>query len=93
MALKLFKANKVSEAKHFCEQALDITSEMVTNVISAARERNVDCIVAPFEADAELAFLTKATYFVKCAGGLVGKSVSHIRRLPQGSPFLKCGLL
>ena len=26
-------------------------------VIAAARERNIDCIVAPYEADAQLAFL------------------------------------
>ena len=28
------------------------------DVINASRERNVDCIVAPYEADAQLAYLS-----------------------------------
>ena len=35
-------------------------SEMAREVIQACQDRNVDCIVAPYEADAQLAFLAKS---------------------------------
>ena len=60
IALRLLKEGKFSVAKPFCEQALDISPEMVHNVIRTARRHNIDCIVAPFEADAQLAYLAKS---------------------------------
>ncbi|XP_028398743.1 exonuclease 1-like isoform X2 [Dendronephthya gigantea] len=42
------------------QKSVDITPEMALNVIKACREKGVDCIVAPYEADAQLAYLTKA---------------------------------
>ena len=38
-------------------RCVDITQEMARDVIKACNERNIDCIVAPYEADAQLAFL------------------------------------
>ena len=37
-------------------------------VIEAAQERNIDCIVAPYEADAQLAFLNM--YGLNCLDGI-----------------------
>ena len=56
-AVALLREGRRQEAKVFFQRCVDITPEMALNVIKAARERNVDCIVAPYEADAELAFL------------------------------------
>lgn len=36
---------------------MDITHEMALSLIKECRRRNVDCIVAPYEADAQLAYL------------------------------------
>ena len=55
--MALLREGRGREAKEFFQRCVDITPEMALNVIKAARERNVDCIVAPYEADAELAFL------------------------------------
>lgn len=38
---------------------MDITHEMALKLIKRCREINVDCIVAPYEADAQLAYLNK----------------------------------
>ena len=56
-AMKLMKEGKGGEAKEFFQRCLDITPEMAQDVIRAARDRNVDCIVAPYEADAQLAYI------------------------------------
>lgn len=36
---------------------MDITHAMALSLIKECRKRNVDCIVAPYEADAQLAYL------------------------------------
>lgn len=38
-------------------RSVDITHEMALNLIQECRKRNVDCIVAPYEADSQLAYL------------------------------------
>ena len=45
------------EAKEYFQRSVDITPEMALNTIKAARGRNVDCIVAPYEADAQVKIL------------------------------------
>ena len=47
----------MKEAISCFQRCVDITPVMAREVIKACRERNVDCIVAPYEADAQLAFL------------------------------------
>ena len=53
------KEGKGREAKEYFQRCVDITPDMAQDVIRAARDRNVDCIVAPYEADAQLAFLAR----------------------------------
>ena len=54
------KEGRGSEAKEYFQRSVDITPEMAQDVIRAARDRNVDCIVAPYEADAQLAYLANS---------------------------------
>ena len=51
------KEGKGWEAKEYFQRCVDVTPDMAQHVIRAARDRNVDCIVAPYEADAQLAHL------------------------------------
>lgn len=56
-AKELLREGKIKEAKECFQRCVDITSEMAADVIAACRARNVDIIVAPYEADAQLAYL------------------------------------
>ena len=56
-AVQLMKEGRGNEAKEYFQRCVDITPEMAQDVIRAARDRNVDCIVAPYEADSQLAYL------------------------------------
>ncbi|XP_061693869.1 exonuclease 1 isoform X2 [Syngnathoides biaculeatus] len=57
---QLLRDGKLSEARDCFTRCVNITPAMAHNLIKAARAREVDCIVAPYEADAQLAFLTKS---------------------------------
>lgn len=59
MAKDYLAAGKFKEASNCFQRCIDITPQMAREVISACRERNIDCIVAPYEADAQLAYLNK----------------------------------
>lgn len=50
---------KIKEARECYQRAVDVTPEMAFEVIQACRSRGIDYIVAPYEADAQLAYLTK----------------------------------
>lgn len=52
----LAEGNYVMAQKMFAI-AVDITSEMAYELVQAVKTMNVQCIVAPYEADAQLAFL------------------------------------
>ncbi|XP_038593874.1 LOW QUALITY PROTEIN: exonuclease 1-like [Micropterus salmoides] len=56
---QLLREGKVSEARDCFTRCVNITPAMAHNLIKAARARRVDCVVAPYEADAQLAYLTK----------------------------------
>ena len=56
----MLKEGKIREAKEYFQRSVDITPAMAREVISACRERNIDCIVAPYEADSQLAYLNMA---------------------------------
>lgn len=58
-AAELLRMGKVEEAKSYLRRCVDITHEMALELIRECRKRNVDCVVAPYEADAQLAFLNK----------------------------------
>lgn len=51
------RQDRGKEAQTYLRASIDVTHEMALNVIKACRARNVDCIVAPYEADAQLAYL------------------------------------
>lgn len=56
-AAELMREGKMDEARNFLRRCVDITHEMALKLIKACRDINVDCIVAPYEADGQLAYL------------------------------------
>ncbi|XP_063597433.1 exonuclease 1-like [Penaeus indicus] len=56
-AKELLREGKAKEARECFQRCVDITSEMAADTIKACRARNVDVIVAPYEADSQLAYL------------------------------------
>ncbi|XP_060788835.1 exonuclease 1 [Neoarius graeffei] len=56
---QLLREGKVAEARECFTRCVNVTHSMAHQVIKAARARGVDCLVAPYEADAQLAFLNK----------------------------------
>ncbi|XP_042302666.1 LOW QUALITY PROTEIN: exonuclease 1 [Sceloporus undulatus] len=56
---QLLCEGKLSEARECFSRSINITHAMACEVIKAARAQGVDCIVAPYEADAQLAYLNK----------------------------------
>ncbi|XP_023165441.2 exonuclease 1 [Drosophila hydei] len=59
-AKELLRLGRVEEARTQMRRGVDVTHEMALRLIQRCRERNVDCIVAPYEADAQMAWLNKA---------------------------------
>ncbi|RUS76102.1 hypothetical protein EGW08_016133 [Elysia chlorotica] len=57
-AAQFLREGKKSEAKDCLQKCVDITPQMALNLMNVCRDRGVDCIVAPYEADAQLAFLS-----------------------------------
>lgn len=57
---RLLREGKPSQARDCFNRCVNITPAMAHNLIKTARARGVDCVVAPYEADAQLAFLTKS---------------------------------
>jgi exonuclease-1 len=57
MAVQYLREGKAREATECFQKCVDVTPAMAREVIQACQARNVDCIVAPYEADAQLAFL------------------------------------
>nr|CAG8475644.1 1840_t:CDS:10 [Entrophospora candida] len=53
------KKGKVLEAKEYFLRSFDITPEIAHQLILALRNAKVDYVVAPYEADAQLAYLEK----------------------------------
>lgn len=56
-AAELLKLGQTEEARKYMRRGVDITHSMALSLIQECRKRNVDCIVAPYEADAQLAYL------------------------------------
>ncbi|XP_067939137.1 exonuclease 1-like [Watersipora subatra] len=54
----LLAEGKRAEARQYFERCIDITPQMAHRVIVAAVSQGIDCIVAPYEADAQLAYLS-----------------------------------
>ncbi|XP_013785317.2 exonuclease 1-like [Limulus polyphemus] len=58
-AKEYLREGKLKEARECFQRSVDVTSEMAHELIKACRQKGVDCIVAPYEADAQLAYLNK----------------------------------
>nr|XP_056708913.1 exonuclease 1 [Euleptes europaea] len=56
---QLLREGKLSEARECFARSINVTHAMACEVIKAARAKGIDCIVAPYEADAQLAYLNK----------------------------------
>ncbi|NP_001083827.1 exonuclease 1 [Xenopus laevis] len=56
---QLLREGKLAEARECFSRSVNITSSMAHEVIKAARSEGVDYIVAPYEADSQLAYLNK----------------------------------
>ncbi|ELP85233.1 exodeoxyribonuclease, putative [Entamoeba invadens IP1] len=61
-AKQLDKEGKDTMALSFYKKAIDITPKMAFDVINELRRSNVEYVVAPYEADAELAYLSRTGY-------------------------------
>ncbi|KAM6916263.1 exonuclease 1 [Xenentodon cancila] len=57
---QLLREGKLSEARDCFTRCINITPAMAHSLIKTARARGVDCLVAPYEADAQLAYLTRS---------------------------------
>lgn len=58
-AAELLRLGRVEEARSQMRRCVDVTHEMALRLIKECRTRHVDCIVAPYEADAQMAWLNK----------------------------------
>lgn len=58
-AIELMRKGQHNEARNYLRRCVDVTHEMALQLIQACRAINVDCIVAPYEADGQLAYLNK----------------------------------
>ncbi|XP_074662226.1 uncharacterized protein LOC141914815 isoform X2 [Tubulanus polymorphus] len=58
-AAQYLREGKRAEARDCFTKCIDVTPEMALETMQALRDLGVDCIVAPYEADAQLAYLNK----------------------------------
>ncbi|RPA76072.1 PIN domain-like protein, partial [Ascobolus immersus RN42] len=59
LGLDLLAQKKTSEAYTELRKAIDVTPTMAAHVIAACRALNVQCVVAPYEADAQLYYMER----------------------------------
>jgi exonuclease 1 len=57
--LELYKANKVSQAYPEFQKSIDVTPYMARQLIEELKKLDIQYVVAPYEADAQLAYLEK----------------------------------
>ncbi|XP_017067860.2 exonuclease 1 [Drosophila eugracilis] len=58
-AAELLRLGRIEEARSHMRRCVDVTHDMALRLIRECRSRNIDCIVAPYEADAQMAWLNK----------------------------------
>lgn len=61
-AKELLAAGNKAAASTLFGQALDVTPVMAYKAMRLAKEKGIECIVAPYEADAQLAYLSRTGY-------------------------------
>ncbi|KAH8273551.1 hypothetical protein KR018_000731 [Drosophila ironensis] len=59
-AAELLRMGRTKEAFSHMRRCVDVTHDMALRLIKECRLRNIDCIVAPYEADAQMAWLNKS---------------------------------
>ncbi|KAG7817200.1 hypothetical protein KL928_003935 [Ogataea angusta] len=59
LGLEALRANRRSEAYNYFNKACDITPQIAKSVIEALKSRNIQYVVAPYEADAQMVYLEK----------------------------------
>ncbi|KAL8941204.1 MAG: hypothetical protein Q9216_002381 [Gyalolechia sp. 2 TL-2023] len=59
LGLELYRMGKVSQAQQELQKAVDVTPEMARQFIEELKAIGVEYVVAPYEADAQLAYLEK----------------------------------
>ncbi|KAG1649701.1 Exonuclease 1 [Nymphon striatum] len=59
LAKQHLREGNLKAARDCFNRCVDVTSAMALEVIKACRKLGIDCIVAPYEADAQLAYLNK----------------------------------
>ncbi|KAG0437963.1 Exonuclease 1 [Dictyocoela muelleri] len=59
---KLLKRKEIKRANELMKRCVYITREMVNSTIEFLREKNVECIVSPYESDAQLTYLQRIGY-------------------------------
>ena len=57
--LELYKANKISQAYPEFQKSIDVTPYMARQLIEELKKLDIQYVVAPYEADAQLAYLEK----------------------------------
>ncbi|KYM86774.1 Exonuclease 1 [Atta colombica] len=56
-AIELIQMGQVTEGTNLLRRAVDITHAIALKLIKQCQNENIDCIIAPYEADAQLAYL------------------------------------
>ncbi|KAI9228580.1 MAG: PIN domain-like protein, partial [Piptocephalis tieghemiana] len=57
--LRLYKAGREQEAAKRFQSAIDVTPSMARDLIVELRKKNIDYVVAPYEADAQMAYMAR----------------------------------
>ncbi len=57
--LELYKASKISQAYPEFQKSIDVTPYMARQLVEELKKLNIQYVVAPYEADAQLAYLEK----------------------------------
>lgn len=57
-AAELYRLDRADEARSYLKRCIDVTHGMALALIKECRKMGVDCIVAPYEADAQMAFFS-----------------------------------
>ena len=56
------KEGNTDKAAQKMIEGFDVTPQIANKLLQALRNRNIECIVAPYEADAQLAYLSRTNY-------------------------------
>lgn len=59
LGLELHRLGKISQSQHEFQKAVDVTPEMARELIEELKKHGVQYVVAPYEADAQLAYLER----------------------------------